>query len=623
MCGIAGFVGNGDERDLQQMVTSLTHRGPDDAGLFIDSSIPIYFGSRRLSVIDLLNGSQPMQTIDKELVVIFNGEIYNAQDLRQSLIEHGYVFKTNHSDTEVLLHGYREWDLGLMDKLNGMWAFALYDKQKERLLLCRDRFGEKPFYYTFQNGTFAFASELRSFQHHRDLTLTLSKRGLQKYCAHGYFPGDHTPYEGIYKLLGGCYLIRNIKTRSHRIERYWSYRIEPEEGDSKHSQNKWVNDIQDLLEKSVKRRLISDVPLGVFLSGGLDSSTVTFFASQYKPREELRTFSVGFSESSFDETTSAKFVSDLLHTQHTVAKFSTKILPSIIEEVFSKLDEPLSDSSLMSQFLLSKLAHQDVTVALGGDASDELFSGYDTFKAIQVATVLEKMLPKSVHRGITALLGFLHPSHSYMSLGFKIERLLKGSGHEKSLWHPLWLSPVSCEEINELFDMRIDLEDLYSEAIYEWESSNQDNVVDKSLQFYGNIFLQNQILTKVDRMSMMHGLEVRTPFLDIDLVNCVRKIPHYYKLRNGQTKYILKKAMDGLLPSSIVWKRKIGFSAPLSKWFYGGSISSEYGHIWGKRATMLIQSKIKEHKSLKRDHRLFLWNIYALSRFIENCKLSL
>ena len=617
MCGIAGFIGVGDENDLKQMVATLAHRGPDGNGFFVDPVLPVYLGHRRLSVIDIPGGFQPMKTMDQELIITYNGEIYNAGTLRKELEIRGHVFQTDHSDTEVLLHGYREWNTGLMDKLNGMWAFAIFDKREEKLFLSRDRFGQKPLFYGFNRDTFAFASELRAFCCHSKITLNLSKRGLQKYCAYGYFPSDYTAYEGVYKLPAGCHLSVSIKDMKPKVQRYWSYRIEPEDGESKVIEAKWVACVQDLLEKSVKRRLISDVPLGIFLSGGLDSASIAFFANRYVTQGQLRTFSIGFSEPSFDETDSAKCVADLLGSLHSVKIFSKEILPSVLEEVFGKLDEPLSDSSLMSQFLLSKVTRHHVKVALGGDGSDELFAGYDTFKAMQIANIIEKFLPKPVHRGITSLLGVLPRSHNYMSLRFKIQRLLSGIGYQKALWQPLWLSPISSKEINELLGEPVDLEELYSEAIDEWEACRNVGLVDKSLQFYGNIFLQNQILTKVDRTSMMHGLEVRSPFLDIDLVNCICRIPHYYKLRNGHAKYILKKAMEPFLPSTIVWRKKIGFSAPLGKWFSDGSIKLDRG-IFNGVADKLIQHKLREHIRLKDDHRLFLWNVHGLMNFMKN-----
>jgi asparagine synthase (glutamine-hydrolysing) len=617
MCGIVGFVGNGNRDDLNRMTTQLTHRGPDDSGFFIDDRASVFLGHRRLNVIDVDGGDQPMKISNDEYVITYNGEIYNANELRKELETLGHKFHTDHSDTEVLLHGYRQWGSRLVDNLNGMWAFAIYDKLKKELFLSRDRFGQKPLFYTLQNGTFAFASELKAFQSHKNLTTPLSNFALQKYCAHGYFPGEHTPYQSIFKLAAGCNLLFKIDELKFRVARYWSYIVEPEDGENESIEKKWIEEIRSHLEKSVHRRLVADVPVGVFLSGGLDSSIVAYFANQHLERGKLKTFSIGFEDDTFDETSWALLVSKLLGTEHSVTLFKKELFNTLLEEILDKLSEPLSDSSLVSQYLLCKQTKESVTVALGGDGGDEIFAGYDTFKAIKFAKTAEKLLPRATHPAITWAMGILPRSHSYMSTRFKVQRFLKGVGHKATLWQPLWLSPVGQHDLRELFGNPLTLDELFSEAITEWERLDQGNMIDRSLQFYGNIFLQNQILTKVDRTSMMHGLEVRSPFLDIDLINCVRRIPSYYKLRGGHTKYILKKAMDGFLPKNIVWRKKKGFSAPLGRWILEGLISPDIKNIWGNSASKLIQNKITTHQSGRGDHRLFLWNIYLLTEFLK------
>ena len=617
MCGIVGFIGRGDRTDLDRMVAQLTHRGPDNAGTFIDTATSVYLGHRRLKVIDISGGGQPMKTTDSKFIVTYNGEIYNADLLRKELEGYGCQFTTDHSDTEVLLHGYKVWGNGLVSKLNGMWAFAIYDKEKKILFLSRDRFGQKPLFYTFQNGSFAFSSELKSFRQHKNLSTDLSSLSLQKYCAHGYFPGNHTPYQTVLKLPAGCNLSYKIEDRKVKIERYWSYTIEPDHGESKTIENKWMEEIHSLLDRSVHRRLVADVPVGIFLSGGLDSTTIAYFANKYLPNKQMKTFSIGFEDPTFDETKWALQAAELFKSDHVSTTFRGDILDKLLKEVIEKLDEPLSDSSLLSQYLLCKQTKKKVTVALGGDGADEIFAGYDTFRAIKVAKILEKVLPRSTHPGIIKVLGIAPRSHSYMSFRFKLQRLLEGIGYGPSLWQPLWLNPVGLNDLRELFIKPFNLEELYSESITEWDKCDQKDLIDKSLQFYGNIFLQNQILTKIDRTSMMHGLEVRSPFLDIDLINCARRIPSYYKLRKGNAKYILKKTMERYLPANVVWRKKIGFSAPLGKWFSDGLISLHAKDIWGKVGNELIQKKLKAHRALREDNRLFLWNIFILTEFIR------
>ena len=617
MCGIVGFVGNGKQLYLEQMVAQLIHRGPDGSGFFADPDKGVYLGHRRLKVVDIPDGSQPMKTLDSEYVITYNGEIYNAIELRRELEHLGHKFQTDHSDTEVLLYGYKEWGDKLVDRLNGMWALALYDKKKKCLFLSRDRLGQKPLFYTFQNGIFAFSSELNALRQHPSLTMSLSNLSIQKYCAHGYFPGNHTPYQRVFKLSAGCNLFFELNESKPKINRYWTYTIEPDHGESALIEKRWTEEIRDLLEKSIYRRLEADVPVGVFLSGGLDSTIIAYYANKHFSHGHLKTFSIGFEEKTFDETKWAQLVANILGTDHLVTIFRKNLFNELLTEMLGKSSEPLSDSSIVSQYLLCKQTKKDVTVALGGDGGDELFAGYDTFKAIKVAKILDKLIPRAIHPAISKAISIMPQSHAYMSFRFRLQRLMLGIGQKESLWQPLWLSPTGKNELRELFENQVSVEELFSEAILEWEECHHKNLLDKSLQFYGKIFLQNQILTKVDRTSMMHGLEVRSPFLDIDLINCVRRIPSYYKIRKGQSKYILKKAMDGLLPSSVVWREKKGFSAPLTKWILEGLLNLNGENIWGNNAVRLIHKKMAAHKSQKEDNRLFLWNIHLLTEFLR------
>jgi asparagine synthase (glutamine-hydrolysing) len=621
MCGIVAFIGHGNKNDLYTMTRCLEHRGPDAEGYYINPDHSLFFGHRRLSIRDVNLGVQPMKTQDNNLVVIFNGEIYNAHELRLDLESKGHRFFSGHSDTEVLLHGYKEWNNKLPDKLNGMWAFAIFDNVTKKVFISRDRFGKKPLYYVQQNNIFAFASEIKALNLHGQLSLSHSARGLKKYFAHGYFPYDTTLYQHVYKLPAGCNLTYNLNDSSFKVERYWNYTIEPDE--SKNEQF-WVSSLRELLEKAVERRLVSDVPLGVFLSGGLDSSAISAIAKKVMPQKELLSFSIGFEDPSFDETEEAIRVSKYLNTKHSYQIFKTSLLQSLQTEMFSYLDEPLSDSSMMSYFLLCKNARTKITVALGGDGGDELFAGYDTYKALKIARILKRVLPSCVHPGILALISKLPLSHGYMPFQFKLQRLLQGIKHKQCLWNPLWLSPLSIEDVADIFHEPITLEELYSEAIEIWEKCQNKNIIDKTMEFYGKLFLTDQILVKVDRMSMMHSLEIRCPLLDVDLVECARQIPHYYKLKGyNKAKYILKRAVEPYLPKDVVWRKKIGFSAPLSKWLMDGSILYTIGDFWTPKMKNKITTKLLEHKNLERDNRLFLWNTYIYNELAKSSNVSM
>ncbi len=620
MCGIVGFVGEGSQEDLIRMSRNLVHRGPDDEGFYSDPDRGLYLGHRRLIIRDKVFGAQPMQTTDGNLCLVYNGEIYNAAELRTQLERKGYQFRSSHSDTEVLLHGYLEWGAQLPKHLNGMWAFALYDRKSRRLILSRDRFGEKPLFYTLQGKNFAFASELRALKK-AGIGLSVSVKGVKKYFAYGYFPYTQTIYERVEKLPAGHNLIVDLDWLKPRVEEYWKYQIEP---DYSKNESYWVEQIRDLLDAAVKRRLVTDVPLGIFLSGGLDSSAIAAFATKHLRAQSVKSFSVAFEEKSFDETHYAMEVSKFLGTEHSTITFDEKILGDLMQDLFSQLDEPLSDSSLMPYYLLCKHAKKSVTVALGGDAGDEIFAGYDTFRALKVEDWIQRIIPSPVHKGILNILGRLPISHQYMPLQFKVDRVKKCIGFRKALWNPLWLGPLSVKEISEMLNESVDLEDLYSEAIELWDSNDNPDHIDKALEFYGKLFLTDQILVKVDRMSMMHSLEVRSPFLDIDFIDCVRKIPNKYKLKGMRSgKYILKKAVEPYLPKRIVYRKKVGFSTPLSEWFARGLINYSSSSPQPFQSTSFAQLKFQEHQSKQKDNRLFLWNTHVLNQFFEKQQAKL
>ncbi|CAN2041234.1 asparagine synthase (glutamine-hydrolysing) [Candidatus Magnetomoraceae bacterium gMMP-15] len=615
MCGIAGFTGKGKLKDLKQMSEFIAHRGPDGHGFWHDEKNQIYLAHRRLSIIDIEGGYQPMWTLDQRLCIIFNGEIYNHLELRKKLEIKGHCFQTDHSDTEVLLLAYREWGKDMVSRLNGMWAFALYDKQAGEVFLSRDRFGKKPLFYSLQNNTFAFSSELKSLIKHSNINANTSKTSLKKYFAYGFIPSPNSLFENIYKLPGGYNLILNIKTMNLRVWKYWDFILEPFNNIPKNPEDQWGEQIRELLSKAVQRRLMSDVPLGLFLSGGIDSSSIAAFASKLAGRDKIKTFCIGFSESSFDESEYSKKAASLFGTKHYSEILSIEKTRSILPEILEKLDEPMGDSSLIPTYLLCRETRKYVTVALGGDGADELFAGYDPFHALKLADIYQTMIPKPVHRAIRMLMARLPVSMHNMSLDFKIKRTLRGLSYPQKIQNPIWLGPLEPKELENLFNEPVNIEDIYSEAIESWESCPQTNLIDKTLQFYTKLYLQDNILTKIDRAGMYHGLEVRAPYLDIELVDFVRRIPARYKYRNNRTKYILKKALEPVLPDYILYRPKKGFGVPVAKWFRQGSLKQNNKLSLPFLSASFLKERQKEHIQAKHDHRLFLWNYWVLANY--------
>ncbi len=614
MCGIAGFIGKGDFDDIARMTRNLKHRGPDEEGFWKNDIKHIFFGHRRLSVIDPVDGKQPMWDNTSSLCIIFNGEIYNYIELRKELESLGYVFQTSHSDTEVLLIAYKEWGEHLVSRLNGMWAFAIYDVKKEEIFISRDRVGEKPLFYTFQNGTFAFASELKSLIQHVNISTSVSKLSLQKYFAYGFIPAPKSLYANIFKLPGGYNLFVNVKSLDFKICKYWGFCIEPVDKVPKNAESVWGEELRDLLNKAVQCRMRSDVPLGVFLSGGIDSSAITYFSAKNACSNRVQTFSIGFTEKSFDESKHSNYAANIFNTTHRNRVFSLTNIQKILNEIVTALDEPIGDSSLLPSYLLCQETKKHVTVALGGDGADELFAGYDPFRVLHLAEFYNTYVPGKIHAALRFFVDKFPVSHNNMSIDFKIKRTLRGLSYQKRVWNAVWLSSLEPKEIAELLSEHVDLECLYEEAIYEWEACKQSNLIDKTLQFYTNLYLQNNILAKIDRASMLNSLEVRSPFLDIRIIDFIRKIPYQYKYRNGQTKYILRKALEPILPRNILHRAKKGFGIPVGKWFQQNELRLPCNRINMdfKMNESFLEKITHDHLHRKADHRLILWNLWLL-----------
>jgi asparagine synthase (glutamine-hydrolysing) len=606
-------VGQGGLEDLRRMTAAMVHRGPDGQGLWHEPEAAVYLGHRRLSIIDLEGGAQPMWTPDGSLGVAFNGEIYNHLELRAELSRAGHRFATHHSDTEVLLHGYREWGRELPSRLNGMWAFAIYDRGRRELFLSRDRFGKKPLYYTFQNGTFAFASELSALISHSHLTPGLDPLSLKKYFAYGFIPAPSSIYRGIFKLPGGHNLLLHLPSLEYRVDKYWDLVLEPFESIPANALEEWGAEIRALLFRAVQRRLMADVPLGIFLSGGIDSSAVAALAVAASGDEKIKSFSIGFQESSFDESAYSRQVASWLHTEHFLEVLSLENSRSLLPEIAGKLDEPMGDSSLLPTYLLCREARQRVTVALGGDGGDELFAGYDPFRALALAQWYQRLVPKPVHQALRLLAARLPTSYRNMSLDFRLKRTLRGLSYPARLWSPVWLGPLEPTEIRDLFREPVNPEELYQEAIQTWDECRQENLVDKTMQFYTKLYLQDDILVKVDRASMMNSLEVRAPYLDIDLVNFVRRIPAAYKFRLGRSKYILKEALAPVLPREILHRSKKGFGVPVGRWFREGALTLDLAALPGVLDSRFIAGAWAQHRQGRVDQRHFLWNLWLLS----------
>ena len=611
MCGIAGFIGAGDEAALRRMADRLVHRGPDDGGFLIDADLPVFLAHRRLSILDIAGGHQPMLTPDGRYAIVFNGEIYNFRELRRELESEGAQFRTDHSDTEVLLLGWQYWQEAMFDRLNGMWAFAVFDRESRELILSRDRFGKKPLFYAAAASGFVFSSELISLREHPTVPSLLSERALRKYFAYGFVPAPLTFIEGVNKLPGGHWMRVQLDTLACDVRQYWSYKPEPCDERPANAEQRWTEELLAHLEAAVDRRLVADVPVGSFLSGGIDSSMVSALAIRKLGRERLKTFSIGFEESTFDESAHARRVAEHIGADHQVETLSIQRALDILPDIATRLDEPIADSSILPTYLLCQHARRQVTVAIGGDGADELFAGYDPFKALRLARWYETLVPRPMHRAISMMAARLPVSHRYMSLDFRLKRTLRGMDHAQNLRLPVWMSPLAPSELETLFRQPVDLDDLYSESIDAWDSCESRDPIDRTIAFYIRLYLQDDILVKVDRASMLHSLEVRAPFLDCELVDFARRLPSDMKLRGGTTKWILKRAAATLLPPEIIQRPKQGFGVPIGQWFRDGVIPSGDPAFAVNRD--FHATKQQDHLAERSDERAYLWSEWILN----------
>ena len=615
MCGVAGFAGFGDRSDIVRMTRALAHRGPDGEGFLEDPDNAVFLGHRRLAIIDIAGGAQPLFNGDGRVAVIYNGEIYNHAELRAELQALGYKFKTDHSDTEVLVHGYDEWGEDLPLRLNGMFAFAIYDMTRRRLFLARDRFGEKPLYYMLQNGVFAFGSEITALVGHSRLHLAIEQIGIQKFLAHGFTPAPHTIYRDCRKLPAGHVLTYDLAANKLEIRRYWQFDLQPDESLGDSDEGRLSEELRHLFFQAVKRRMISDVPLGVFLSGGMDSTAVLAAAARSRPAGALDTFTIGFTEPSFDESAFARMAAATFGACHHETQFDLGSMRDLIAPVLERMDEPLGDPSILPTFLVSRFARTHATVVLTGDGGDELFAGYDPFKALLPARLYRALVPSPLHRGARRLADMLPISRRNMSLDFRLRRFLGGLSYTPPYWNPIWLAPVEPKDLADLLQQTVSITDLYAEVLESWEACGAASLVDRSLTFYTRFYLQDDILMKTDRAAMMNGLEARAAFLDNDLVAFCERLPARFKLRHGRSKYLLRRALRGVVPDQILDRPKKGFGIPISQWLREMQ-PAEAGPALGL-TTETMARQWDEHRRGKCDHRLALW---ALTSLAHHCQ---
>lgn len=619
MCGISciiSFNNTISEEVISSLSSILYHRGPDDSGTFSNGKVAL--GHQRLSVIDLVTGQQPMFTEDNSVVIVYNGEIYNHKEIKSELEKAGYSFKTT-SDTEVIIKAYQHYGItGMLLKLEGMFAFAIYDKDKEKIYIARDRFGEKPLYYYKNKDAFYFASELKAFKEFIK-SPGIDIQALNLFFSLTYIPAPYTIYKDVKKLQQGYYLEID-PAGSYRLINY--YDLAEKINSSKYIQDyeKAKTGLRELLFHSVQNRMISDVPLGAFLSGGIDSSIIAAIMARlsYKP---IKTFTIGFKEKQFDESKRAEIIAKHIGSDHTVHFLTVKDLLGVVDEVIEHFDEPFGDSSALPTYFVSKITRQYVKVALTGDGADELFGGYEKYLAPYYAekfNSLPALLKKIIKNGTQVIPNTPITSHflrksskvigstalNHFEIHFNLMSLGFNEAERKSLIKQNYYSPVK-PEIEKYYN-RID----------------RSNEMDKG--FYTDIMLvlEGDMLTKVDRMSMRHSLETRVPFLDSRIVEFSQKLPPEFKILGRNKKRILKDTFKDLLPDETLKFSKRGFGVPINFWFKNelrNELESVLNEKEIEKQGLFNYDKIKrlldEHLNSKANHTAKLWCLFVFQKW--------
>lgn len=616
MCGICGVAG-GDAaagRELVgRMCSAMAHRGPDDEGSVQHDGVAL--GMRRLSIIDVAGGHQPIPNEDSTVWVVQNGEIYNHLELREQLIAAGHRFATR-ADTEVLVHGYEEWGASLVERLNGMFAFAILDRKRRRLFLARDRVGIKPLHYVVDGDRLVFASELKALLRDPALRRGVDPISLDQYLAYEFIPSPRSIVRGINKLRPGHTLSWSLETRTPTVGRYWAPKLDGDGSGPRAGLDDRCEELRAVLRESVRKELISDVPLGVFLSGGIDSSAVAAMMKQLGG--EVKSFSVGFAERSFDESRYAREVAVHLGTDHHELTLEPAMLLGLIPRLSTLLDEPLGDASIIPTYLLSAFTRQHVKVALGGDGGDELFAGYPTLQAHRLAGYYMRA-PGVLRRGLVEpAVRRLPVSRDNLSFDFRAKRFVGGAPYPVAERHQRWMGSFAPEERTAVLsaDVRAALSKGVGVELH--EDGAGKNALDRVLLMDMRLYLENDILVKLDRASMMASLEGRVPLLNNDFVSFALGLPLDMKLRGMRSKFLLKRALRGTLPDRLLDRPKKGFGIPVADWFRGplkeqmlSVLSPERIRRKGFFDEGAVGQLVQDHLQGRRDNRKQLWTLFA------------
>lgn len=599
MCGICGIIRKGDNKDIiKKMNDRIMHRGPDGEGYYIDGDIA--FGHRRLSIIDLSTGNQPIYNEDNSVVTVYNGEIYNYVELRSELESLGHEFKTK-SDTEVLVHGYEEWHTDLPKHLRGMFAFAIYDKNRNEIFLARDNFGIKPLYYAKMNDSFMFASEIKSFLDVPNFKKEFNEDILETYLEFSFVPTNETFFKGVYRLDAGCSLL--YKDEDIKINKYFKLDFK----EDTMSFTDAVKNISDVMEDSVKRHLIADVEVGSFLSSGIDSSYIVSLARPHK------TYTVGYENKKYDEINYAKDLADKLGIKNESKIIKKDEYLDAIPKIMYHLDEPTSDPAAISLYFVAKLASRDLKVVLSGEGADEFFGGYNYYRE-EVDYKFYNKIPYGIRHAIGKVAGLFPEVRGFNFLvrrGEKLENSYIGVNRNFS-------EKMARKVLRKNYELKaIDV----TKNVYN-EFKDYSNI-DKMQAIDINFWLMKDILLKADRMTMASSIEGRVPFIDKEVFSVASKLPFDYKVTKENTKVALREAAKEVIPTDAYKKKKLGFPVPIREWIKDGAFKEDIektinSDVANRYFNVKFLNKLfNEHLSGKKDNYRKIWTVYTFIKWYQ------
>ena len=612
---------------LNRMNEAQFHRGPDEGGLHLEPGVAL--GHRRLSIIDLSSGQQPMFSADGNLCVVFNGEIYNFAELAQELGAKGHTFRT-HCDTEVILYAWKEWGEACVDRFRGMFAFAVYDRERESLFLARDRLGIKPLFYAIlPDRQLIFGSELKALKQHPALPRSVDARAIEDYFALGYIPEPRTIFHDVHKLPPGhCILYRRNEPLPSPHE-YWDLHFAPQPVESEAALG---DELIERMREAVRVRLVAEVPLGAFLSGGVDSSAVVAMMAQLQ-QDPVNTCAIGFDVKQFDETEYARLVAERYKTDHFEQKVASEDF-GLLDTLAALYDEPYADSSAIPTYRVCELAKKRVTVALSGDGGDEHFAGYRRYRWHMNEEALRSRLPLGLRKPLFGTLGRLYPKADWAPRVLRAKTTFQALARDSVAAYMHTVSHTSEEQRSMLFSPALRRELQGYRAIETLNHHAQRAGTDDPLALIQYLdtktYLVGDILTKVDRASMAHALEVRVPLLDHKFLEWAATVPSEYKLKGQEGKYILKKSLEKYLPHDVLYRPKMGFSVPLAKWFRGPLKERMHNALTsggliesGLFDARYLQTLADQHTSGMRDHSTVLWSLMMFEATMRDDPLTL